>query len=307
MKVAVLMGGMSAEREISLETGKAIALALRTLGNDVIEVDVDSNLPLRISRERPDVAFIALHGRLGEDGSVQGLLEVMRIPYTGSGLLSSALAMNKEYTKKILDYHGFPVVPGIAVRRTDGFEDVSRQVETGIHFPVIVKPSQEGSSIGVSKVNSPSELKESLDLVFSLDTVALVEKYIDGRLLTVGIVGDVPVILPVLEIIPKEGFYDYKNKYEPGRTNYEVPARIDENIAREAKELSRDVFKLLECEGIGRVDLMLENSSGNLYILEINTIPGMTETSLIPKAGAAAGISFEELVQMVLEAARLTI
>jgi D-alanine-D-alanine ligase len=307
LKIAVLMGGMSAEREVSLNTGMAIAEALRRLGHSVVEVDVGRDLPRVLSTENPDVAFTALHGRGGEDGSVQGLLEIMRIPYTGSGILASAVTMDKVMTKKLLRFHGIPVIDDVLVRKGGSYEDAADSVLRELSYPVMVKPAMEGSSIAVTMVGQPAGLKDALDTVFEIDERALVENFIEGRLLTVGILGREPKVLPVLEIKTREGFYDYRAKYQPGFTEYEVPAVLSEDIARSAQDLSRRTFEYLECEGVSRVDLILEKGAERLFVLEINTVPGMTATSLIPKAANAAGITFEEVVALILEEARLKI
>jgi D-alanine-D-alanine ligase len=238
MKVAVLMGGMSAERDVSLQTGKAIAGALRELGHDAVEVDVDRQLGQRLAEVQPDAAFMALHGRGGEDGTVQGLLEIMRIPYTGCGVLSSAMTMDKVVTKEILAYH---------------------------------------------------------------------ERFVKGRLFTVGVLGDEPVVLPILEIRTAEGFYDYEAKYQPGMSEYEVPAKLDPEVTEEARRITLESFKCLFCRGISRIDLMLEDVTGKLYVLEVNTIPGMTATSLVPKAAAAIGMTFNEVVAGILAGASLKV
>ncbi|MCG2795665.1 MAG: D-alanine--D-alanine ligase [Actinomycetia bacterium] len=307
MRVAVLMGGNSAEREVSLETGKAIAGALRELGHQVLEVDAGTDLPLQLSAGKPDVAFLALHGRGGEDGCVQGLLEVMRIPYTGCGVLASAVTMDKVVTKELLSYHGVPVAGGVVASRGSDLDAVADTVAGELSYPVMVKPASEGSSIAVTEVGEPSGLRDALELVFDCDERALVERYVHGRLLTVGILGNEPRVLPVLEIKPREGFYDYRAKYEPGFTEYEVPAAISPQLAEAARDMSLTSFQVLGCEGISRVDIMLEHGTDELVVLEINTIPGMTETSLIPKAATAAGMSFEEVVAEVLEGARLKV
>jgi D-alanine-D-alanine ligase len=299
------MGGRSAEREVSLGTGRAIAAALEEIGHDAVEVDAQADLPARLLKARPDVAFLALHGRGGEDGTVQGLLEVMRIPYTGCGVLSSALTMDKVMTKRLLEYHAVPLASDVVVRR-DRREESAR-VAGELGFPVMVKPASEGSSIGVYQVGSKVELEAALDDVFSMDDRALVEEYIDGRLLTVGIVGTPPVVLPVLEIKPKDGFYDYAHKYRPGTTDYEVPARLEKQISELACDLALSSFDVLMCEGVGRVDLMLEKGTDRLVVLEVNTIPGMTETSNLPMAAAAMGMSFNEVVEAILDGARLKI
>ena len=307
LKVAVLMGGMSAEREVSLNTGKAIAEALRDLGHSVVEVDVGRDLPRVLWTEDPDAAFIAIHGRGGEDGSVQGLLEIMGIPYTGSGILASAVTIDKVVTKKILRFHGIPVIEDVVVSEGDSYEDAAATVSSDLSFPVMVKPAMEGSSIAVTEVREPGGLKEAFDDVFKIDDRALVEKFIRGRLLTVGILGREKKVLPVLEIKTKEGFYDYRAKYQPGFTEYEVPARLSEELAESTRDISLRTFEYLDCEGVARVDLMLESGTDDLFVLEINTMPGMTAMSLIPKAANAAGISFEEVVALILEGARLKI
>ncbi len=306
-KVAVLMGGSSAEREVSLETGAAVATALRELGNEVVEIDVTPSLPLDLAEVKPDVVFPALHGRGGEDGTVQGLLEIMRIPYAGSGVLASAAALDKVVTKDLLDYHGIPVADHVVLESgCDADREILVATER-LSLPVMVKPASEGSSIGVARVDSAEELAPVLDQVFMHDSRALVERFIDGKLLTVGLIGPEPMILPVLHIKPKVGFYDYKAKYQPGMTEYEVPAAIPDRLAERTQELSLDSFRLLGCDDMSRVDLILEDGTDRLFVLEINTLPGMTATSLVPKAAAAAGLSFTDVVAEIMDGARLKI
>lgn len=301
------MGGMSAEREVSLETGKAIAGALRELGHDALEIDVGRDLPLVLARESPDAAFLALHGRGGEDGTVQGLLEIMRIPYTGCGVLASAVTMDKVVTKELLAYHGVPLAEDVVVRAPYDFQSVAEEVGSELSYPVMVKPASEGSSIGVVEATGPDELRGALVDVLKRDSCALIERYIKGRLLTVGILGIDRRLLPVLEIRMLDGFYDYEAKYQPGRSQYDVPAKLDSEVALQAQELSLQSFNVLGCEGISRVDLMLEDDTGRLLVLEVNTIPGMTASSLIPMAAAAAGMSLNDVVAEVLDGARLKI
>lgn len=296
------MGGLSAERKVSLETGRSIACALRELGHEALEVDAGEGLATELERLEPDVAFVALHGRFGEDGTVQGLLEMLRIPYTGSGVLASAVCMDKVMAKQVLDYHGIPVAEDVVVRQGDDLEAAGREVARKIGFPVMVKPVTEGSSIGVAKVEGVEGLSLAFARVFESDQVALAERFIDGRLLTVGVIGNRRV-LPVLEITTSDGFYDYDAKYHPGRTVYNVPADIPEETSRRARRVSLESFDALRCEGVARVDLMLEGD--DLVVLEVNTVPGMTSSSLLPKAAAAAGIGFNELVSVLLAGARL--
>jgi len=306
-RVAVLMGGMSAEREISLVSGRAVLEALEELGYDAFSIDVKSDLPLVLSESKPDVVFIALHGRGGEDGTVQGLLEIMRIPYTGSGVFSSAAAMDKVVTKTILKGHGIPVIDDVVVEREIEISEVTGRVKELLRYPVMVKPAREGSSIGVTRVDNESGLLKALDEVFARDDKALIEKYIDGRLLTVGIIGDEPIVLPVLEIKVKDGFYDFQAKYEPGRSEYEVPARIGDDASEHAKEIALKSFHALQCEGVARIDMMYETAAREIAVLEINTVPGMTQTSLLPKAARAVGLEFTDVVDLILKSARLKV
>jgi len=306
VKVAVLMGGKNAERDVSLETGRAVAGALRELGHDVTEVDVDSNLPLALESVRPQAAFMALHGRGGEDGTVQGLLEIMRIPYTGCGVLASAVTIDKVVTKELLAFHGIPVIEDVVLERKYSHSDI-KAVSEQPGYPVMVKPACEGSSIGITRVDSDEGLEPALKTVFERDDRALVERFVEGRLLTVGVLGNEPVALPVLEIMPREGFYDYNAKYNPGMTDYEVPAKLDPEVSSAARRISLESFKILSCEGVSRIDLMLEDVTGMLYVLEVNTIPGMTASSLLPKAALAIGMSFHEVVSVILASARLKI
>ncbi|MBN1289787.1 MAG: D-alanine--D-alanine ligase [Actinobacteria bacterium] len=298
------MGGMSGEREVSIETGKAISSALADLGYSVTDVDVGFDLPLVLERIKPDAAFIALHGRGGEDGTVQGMLEIMRIPYTGCGVLASAMTIDKIVTKQLIDYCGIPVIDGLNAKSGDDISLIKRSVDKELSYPVIVKPACEGSSLGVTRVEEEQGLGDALEAVFNIDNRAVIEKFIDGRQLTVGVLGDIPIVLPVLEIKTSKLFYDYQAKYETGFTEYEVPADIEEGVARKAQEISLDSFHVLNCEGVARIDLMLEKETGDLFVLEVNTIPGMTASSLLPKAAAAEGISFPELVELILRGAK---
>ena len=306
-KVAVLMGGMSAEREVSITTGRAVAGALGELGHDVVEVDAKRDLPLVLAREAPDVAFMALHGRGGEDGTVQGLLEIMRIPYTGCGVLASAATMDKVFTKRILGSRGIPVAEDVVLSRGADLRDAARMIRQSISYPVMVKPASEGSSIGVTEVSGEEALADALEVVFKSDDTALIERFVTGRQLTVGIIGKEPLVLPVLEIRTRDGFYDYQAKYEPGRSWYTVPAELDNQVTERAQRVALESFLALGCEDVARVDIMLEDDTGGLFVLEINTIPGMTATSLLPKAAAAAGMGFNEVVALVLEGARLKV
>jgi len=299
VKVGVLMGGLSAEREVSLKTGAAIAKALREQGIDVIEIDVGRDL-IQVLQSNPiDIAFVALHGTVGEDGVIQGVLEYLEIPYTGSGVLGSALCMNKVVSREVCMVHEIPVPPGTVIdfslNPTAGGPKVD---ELGL--PVVVKPPEQGSTVGVSIVREENELKEALLLALRYGDQVLVERYIAGKELTVGVLGD--QAFPIIEICPKSGFYDYTSKYTSGMTEYLVPAPLDPETTARVQDLALRAHKVLQCLGATRVDFRL-SEDGTPYFLEVNTIPGMTETSLLPKAAAKAGYSFGDLVLAILQEA----
>lgn len=301
-KVAVLLGGRSAERQVSLATGEAIYGALVRLGHEAVKIDVNGSVCEDLKKVRPDVAFIALHGRYGEDGTIQGLLELLEIPYPGSGVMASAVAIDKVMTKRVWREEGIPVAPDIVVER--GEAPTPREIESLLGLPVIVKPSREGSTIGVTIVERSDQVSDALDLAFGYDDSVLIEKFVSGLLLTVALIGREPRALPVIEVKAKKGFYDYEAKYTPGMTDYICPAEIGAAATRDVQDVAVAAHRVLGCEDVSRVDLIL-GQDGASYALEANTIPGMTETSLVPKAAAQAGINFEELVQMILDGARL--
>ncbi len=298
--VGVLMGGQSAERGVSLRTGAAILAALSRCGHRAIGIDAGRDLPQVLARRKVSVAFIALHGRGGEDGTVQGLLECLGIPYTGSGVLASALAMDKKQSKWVFHAHGLP---------TPEFEMLTRGVRGAwplarLAPPVVVKPICEGSSVGVSVVRDRGELSPALKTAFRYDSEALVETYVPGRDLTVGVLDD--QALAVVEMRPRSGFYDYRDKYETGRTEYLVPAPLTARQTARTQDLALAAHRALGCRGASRVDFRLDER-GRPQLIEVNTIPGMTATSLLPKSAAAAGIGFDELVLRILTAARLDV
>ncbi len=285
-RVAVLMGGPSDEREISLKSGTAVASGLRGAGYDVCEVDVTEHevvLPDGI-----EAVFIALHGEFGEDGQVQSILDDMGMPYTGSGAIGSRMAMDKVLTKRAFDEFGVP---------SPLYEVLSEGDERTLELPVVVKPASQGSSIGVHCVTSEDEWGDALKDAFCHGKTLLVEKFVAGRELTVGVVGG--RALPVIEIVATDGWYGYEAKYTKGRTEYIVPAKIDDKIAGEAQRIALKVFDALECSGFGRVDFILSDD-GELMVLELNSIPGFTETSLLPKAAASAGIAFCDLCDEIM-------
>jgi D-alanine-D-alanine ligase len=299
-KIGVMMGGLSREREISLRTGKAILKALIEKGYNASAIDVGQDIAETLVKEKIEIAFIALHGRFGEDGTIQGMLELTRIPYTGSGVLASALALHKIMAKKFFLCENIPT-PTYEVFLREEIEKNSPRT-TSLPLPVVVKPAREGSTIGVSIVRSEEELVPALKGAGRYDEEILVEEFMKGKEITVGILEDIP--LPVIEIVPKSGFYDYHAKYTKGETQYIIPARIRREKYLYAQEISLKAFQVLGCSGCARVDLMTDEDE-NPFVIDVNTMPGMTETSLLPKAAGYAGISFEELVERILLGASL--
>jgi len=298
-KIGVIMGGLSAEKEVSLTSGNAVLAALKGAGYDAVAILFDGpGLVDEIRKAAPDVIFVALHGRYGEDGSVQGLLEVMGLPYTGSGVTGSAIAMDKAVTKKLLRYHCIPTADFVCVKRGGFFMDDPALLAIGL--PLVVKPSTLGSTIGMSFVYDYNDLPAAVALAFEHDREVVIEKYIAGRELTAGILGGDP--LPLVEIVPAGGVYDYKAKYQSHDTKYVCPAVIDGATTKLIQGLAVDVFRALDGYGVGRVDFRLDDS-GAPYVLEMNTIPGMTATSLLPKAAAATGMDFTALVERILKGA----
>jgi len=293
MRVAVLLGGMSREREVSLRTGQAVLSALLKLGYEGIAIDPGRGVAREILDASPDIVFIALHGKFGEDGTIQGLLEILDIPYTGSGVLASSAAMDKIFTKRIIRSAGLPT-PDFAV------------VERGINYsmpefkpPFVVKPSREGSSIGMTIVEDSSKTELAIKTALCYDSKILIEKFVSGSEVTVGIIGNhEPTALPVIQIAPKSGRYDYASKYTVGATEYIIPARLPKDVIEDCQALGLAIYRELGCSGMSRVDMIV--GKDGIEILEVNTIPGMTETSLLPKAARAVGIEFHELVDKII-------
>jgi D-alanine-D-alanine ligase len=297
-KIAVLMGGLSAEREVSLRTGGAVLRSLQESGYQAVGIDAGRDLAQRLGAEGAEVAFIALHGRFGEDGTVQGMLELLGIPYTGSGVLASSMAMDKVTTKKILIHHELPT-PAFEVFRRGG--DRQELLQRCRHFPLVVKPAREGSTIGVTIAGDLEHLQTGLDEALLHDEVALVEDFIQGMEITVGVLDD--QALPIIQVVPKGGFYDFQAKYTAGQTEYILPAPLPAVLYERIQQSAVASCRALGCRGAARVDFMVSNNE--FFCLEVNTIPGMTETSLLPKAAGYAGISFSELSQRILEDAGL--
>ena len=302
-KVAVLMGGRSAEREVSLMSGAGVLGALRSRGVDAHGFDPEERPLDELRREGFERAFISLHGRFGEDGTVQGALELLGIPYTGSGVMASAIAMDKVYTKRIWQTHGLPT-PGFSLARS-GADVLAASRRLGL--PLAVKPSREGSTIGFTKVVSEDQCNAAYEIARRHDDDVLCEAFVDGRELTVALlgIGADARALPVIEIVAPAGNYDYQNKYFRDDTRYECPAKLPDALALRVRELALASFHALGCEGWARADVMLRRADDAPFLLEINTSPGMTGHSLVPMAARAEGVSYEELCLQVLRTARL--
>jgi D-alanine-D-alanine ligase len=302
-RVGVLMGGCSAEREVSLRTGDGVAAALESRGHDVKRIvwsDDGAGLDERVRAAEVDVVFLALHGRGGEDGCVQGLLELMGIPYTGSGVLASALAMDKLKAKEMFRLHNVPTPPYYVAGRAD-LADLE-ELHGNFGFPAIVKPRREGSSVGLFKVDSLAELAEAVEKALAFDEHVLVERFVRATEVHVGILDG--RVLGAIEVRPKHGLYDYRAKYTAGLTEYICPPELPATRLRGVMNLAERAARALSCGGACRVDLLVTPGE-NEYVLEVNTLPGMTPTSLLPKIAQAAGIDYPALCEAILDSARL--
>ncbi|CAN5598860.1 D-alanine--D-alanine ligase [soil metagenome] len=327
--VGVLYGGLSNEREVSLRSGKNCYNALLRLGyKNTVLIDVSENLTDDLKENAVEIAFLCLHGKYGEDGTVQGLLELMKLPYTGSGVLSSALAMNKPLTKRVLTAQGLPFPSSYVIEEHES-ETFDQFIKTLPAPPVMVKPLNEGSSVGVFKIEDVSELATCVKNTLREFGGAIVEGFVSGQEITIGVLeeshatagssggghhsngsavmahaGTQLVALPILELRPKSkaGFYDYEAKYTAGMTDFVLPAELSEARTIEAQELAKKTFRALNCSGYARVD-MIAGHDGKLYILEVNTLPGMTDTSDLPAMAEVAGISYDQLVERILQSA----
>ncbi|MCW3067825.1 MAG: D-alanine--D-alanine ligase [Solirubrobacterales bacterium] len=317
-KVAVLKGGRSLERTVSLRSGAHVQEALERLGHEVLALDSGPDLVTQLLATRPDAAFIALHGRDGEDGTIQGLLEAIGVPYTGSGPAACMSCTDKVLAKLLMSKAGVPT-PAFHFLREASIKELGAaaaigDIERRLVFPLVVKPAVGGSALGVKFARTSAELPGSLVGAFSYDRTVLIERYVKGRDLAVSVLqGDAgadpegsapPVALPVVEAVPREeDFYDYESRYEIGMTTFVCPAELPQETTERAQELAVAVYELLGCHGVARVDLMLEEGTGELWVLETNVVPGLTETSLLPQAADAAGINFDELTARVLTSA----
>jgi D-alanine-D-alanine ligase len=300
-RVGVLMGGTSGEREVSLRTGEGVAHALETRGHDVVRVIVGDEPIDRTLREASvDVAFLALHGRGGEDGCIQGMLELLGIPYTGSSVLASALAMDKLKAKEMFRLHNIPTPPYYVA--TEAELATLAELHASFGFPVIVKPRNEGSSIGLAKADDMDALRAGILAALEHDKWALVERYVKATEVHVGLLDG--GVLGCIEVAPKGGLYDYTSKYTPGHTDYVIPPRIAPTRARGVMNLAERAARALGCTGAVRVDVLVTEGE-NEYVLEVNTLPGMTPTSLLPKIAESAGIDYGTLCEMILDGAEL--
>lgn len=312
LKVAVLMGGTSSERPVSLATGKMILASLNPDKYEATGIDIPDLFALTPDNaNRPDVVFIALHGKGGEDGTVQGMLEILGLPYTGSGVLASALCMNKFLTKRLLSNASMATARCVIVNRENLANATPKSLWHPSHgegnltdYPVFVKPNAEGSSFGGAKVETPDALIPAIENALKYDDAVLIEEYLQGKEITVGIIENeagAPMVSPVVEIVPKSKFYDYESKYASGGSEHIIPARLPDRMTQRAQTIALDCHTILGCRGMSRTDMIVDGEK--IYVLEVNTIPGMTPTSLLPDAAAHAGIPFAELLDRIIASA----
>jgi D-alanine-D-alanine ligase len=309
-RVAVLKGGRSLERQVSLRSAGRVEDALERLGHEVVSIDVGGDLIERLTTSEPDVAFVVLHGPDGEDGTVQELLEILGLPYTGSGVLACTRCIDKVLTKHLLVDAGVPTPEFFAFNETAfkelGAADALPAIGERLRFPIVVKPAAQGSALGIKFARTPADVPAALVAAFSYDVKVLLERHVEGRDLAVSIIDgpDGPEALPIVEAVPRdEDFYDFEARYEFGRTTFACPADLPESTTERAQLAALDTYRLLGCSGFARVDLMLEESTGEPLVLEANAIPGLTETSLLPQAADAAGIGLDALVDRIVELA----
>lgn len=305
MKIAVIYGGRSAEREVSLHSGEQIIEALRGLGYEVSGFDLDPTLFSDLQNFQPDVVFLGLHGRFGEDGTIQGALELLGYPYVGSGVLASALAIDKLQTKRMLASAGLPVPRGHAIYISElaKHPDHVREVTANLEYPVIIKPNREGSTIGLTLAHSVEEAEAGIAAALTYDPAIVVEEYIEGTEVTVALYGDpeAPEVLGVIEIIPLAKLYDYESKYTEGGSQHLLPARLPADLYEQVENYAKRAYQILGCQDYARVD-MIVTTTGPI-ILEVNTLPGMTSTSLVPDAARYAGYSFPEFLDLLIQRA----
>jgi D-alanine-D-alanine ligase len=312
-RVAVLKGGWALERTVSLRSGERVQKTLRALGHEVVAIDVGPEMLAQVIEAKPDVAFIALHGGDGEDGTVQGLLETIGIPYTGSGPAACMRCTDKALAKYLMRAAGIPT-PDWSAFKESAVKDLGvvaalPYIERKLGFPMVAKPARQGSALGVKFAHSSDELPPAIVGALSYDSKVVLERYVKGRDLAVSVLdaqtpGGEPIALPVIEAIPRETeFYNYESRYEIGMTTFVCPAELPDGATERAQELALEAYKLLGCHGVARVDLMLDENSDELMVLECNVVPGLTETSLLPLAADAAEIWLDLLVQRILDSA----
>lgn len=301
-KIAVLMGGPSNEAEISRRSGKNIFKALQNLGYKNAElIEVDENIAATLRTKNIEFVYNAMHGRFGEDGCIQGMLEVMGIPYTGCGVMASSVCMNKEYTKNILKEAGIPLIKSVLIKKGEDYKEKIKELE----YPFMLKPVSEGSSIGMYKVNNPEEMAECFEKSAKYGQDVMVEEFIQGKGLTVGVLedGDKMFATEIIEFRTKTEWYDYEAKYTAGMTEFIIPAELSQEMTKKVKQIAVDAFKACDCRGVSRVDFMVADDKA--YVLEINTSPGMTDLSDLPAQSNAMGIDYDTLVQIILNGAGL--
>ena len=304
--IAVLMGGRSLEREFSIKSGQRVSNALRKLGHNVIRLDVDENIVENLTSRKIDLAYVALNGKDGEDGTIQEILEVLNIPYTGPGVYANILSFDKIISKQIFINHGIPTPPFYFLN-TSSFRELGSSkllpfILKKIGLPMVIKPSAQGSALGVRLVNKKEDITEAIIYALSYSKKVILEKYIEGVELAVSIIGkENPRILPIVEIVPKKNFFDFESRATVGKTDYFVPARISSAEEKKVKEIAMAANDSLKCSKLSRVDIILDRKEKIPYVLELNTSPGMTNTSLLPMAAEQAGITFEELVNEIIE------
>lgn len=303
MRIAVLLGGDSSEREVSLKSGRQAQITLERLGHDVVCLDPAAGGLEELAKVKPNVVFLALHGGTGENGAIQGALELMGLRYTGSGVLASALAMDKAVSKRLFAAAGVRTPVSIAVHRDAGAEQAASDALSAIGLPCVVKPSSQGSTVGIGFVTHRDELAPALEGAFRYGPTALVEQFVTGTEVTVAIlespVSGLAEALPVLEIVVNSDHYDYDAKYTPGKSDHIIPARITAAADEECRRLGIAAHTCLGCRGYSRVDAIVD-ASGKPWVLEVNTLPGLTEVSLLPDAAKAAGISFDQLLSTII-------
>ncbi|GEL76135.1 D-alanine--D-alanine ligase family protein [Tenuibacillus multivorans] len=304
MKIAVLYGGTSKEREVSLSSGKGIIQALSKRGHDVVDIDFNPK-DLEDVMEKiktVDLVFIGLHGKQGEDGTVQGLLDLMGVPYVGSGVLASSLAMDKTKAKQIFYMNGIPIAKGNTYGKHESQENIVEDINQQFSLPIVIKPNQEGSTLGLTIVSDESQVKPAVELAFEHDFEILVEEYVKGREMTCAVIGKrgQEQSLPIIEIIPKSEYYDYESKYSAGGSEHICPAKIDETLTTKIQDYAVKAHQILGCETYSRVDFILKDN-GDPIILEVNTLPGMTPTSLYPDAAKAVDMNYEEMLEQFIQ------